>query len=184
MSERHSGHERVEGDFYVEEPWAAAALFRAESFIGTVLDPACGIGTIIRGAQAAGLPASGSDLHDRGAGRPGLDFLSDSYPLRTDNIVTNPPFSLAMQFARRALEVVDHKIALLVRLNFLASARRRLFFEHSPLARVLVFSDRIRVAPAGQELGNNPSVDHCWIIWNHGHQGPPTLGWLHRKDRT
>jgi hypothetical protein len=40
---------------------------------------------------------SASDLYDRGCGTPGVDFLAGR-PNDVDNMVTNPPYSLAQRF--------------------------------------------------------------------------------------
>lgn len=179
MGERHSGHVRVAADFYVEEPWASQALFAAQQFGGLVYDPACGKGNILESARRVGLAVMGTDIVDRGCGQAPVNFLSP-WRWRAENIITNPPFSLAERFIIRALGIATEKVAILSRVGFLASRRRRALFESTPLARVLIFSDRIRLMPNGEDVGNSPSVDHCWLIWRRGHVGPPTVGWLSR----
>ena len=53
------------------------------------------------------------------------DFLDTSaLAPAADFVVTNPPFSLAVEFALRALEVAHRGVALLVRTNWLAGGER------------------------------------------------------------
>jgi hypothetical protein len=40
--------ERDAADFYIEPAWCAERLFAVEKFEGSVIDPACGLGTIVR----------------------------------------------------------------------------------------------------------------------------------------
>ena len=50
---------------YVEPSWVSRRLFEVEDFKGPIWDPACGWGTIVAEARAAGLEAYGSDIVDR-----------------------------------------------------------------------------------------------------------------------
>lgn len=130
---------------------------------------------------AAGLAVTSTDLRDRGFGTPGVDFLT-APRLRVANVITNPPFKLAEAFAVRALTVATQKVALLVRLTWLESERRRALFQGTPLARVWVFSRRIVIHRAGYAVkspsGYGGMTAYAWFVWAHGHAGPPTLGWL------
>jgi len=29
----------------------------------------------------------------------------------------------------------------------------------------------------GEEYRKNGSIDFCWIVWGHKHEGPPTIVW-------
>jgi hypothetical protein len=126
-----------------------------------------------------GLSCHGSDLIDRGYGNQ-VDFLTGFFPEEIDNIVMNPPFRLALPFARRALELADDKVAILQRTAWLESRERHEFFESSPLAMVLQFSRRVSMPPGenyqGGETGG--SIPFAWYVWDKDHRGPPTLGWL------
>ena len=50
--------ERDPYDWYCEPAWVSERLFELEKFEGEVCDPACGIGTILKSAQAAGYVAT------------------------------------------------------------------------------------------------------------------------------
>jgi hypothetical protein len=182
-----SGYARVRDDWYVEEAAAVAALLRVERFEGRILDPACGGGNIPRICRAHGLDAIGTDRVDRGAPpycRSGIDFLNS--PRRTvENIVCNPPYKHDEAFVLRALERATRKVAMLLRLAFLAGQERhRTIYRPHPPLRIWVFTWRTAMPPgealrAGRIERKGGQIDYCWIVWQPGHRGPmPPLGWL------
>src|SRR5262245_10854002 len=94
-------------DWYVEPEWVSARLFDVESFTGAIHDPAAGLGRIVHAARAHGYCTTGADIVSRNAESATADFLETAGPL--DNVVTNPPFALARQFATHALALARHK---------------------------------------------------------------------------
>jgi hypothetical protein len=168
---------REKDDFYATPPEGTRALLRVEEFIGTIWEPACGDGGISRELELAGHNVISTDLVDRSYGQPRVDFLME-WERRADNIVTNPPFKMALEFAKHALALSDRKVALLCRLAWLEGVERRTFFEASPLARIWVFSNRITTLRGNQPLPNSGMIAFAWFVWEHGHKGPPTLGWI------
>lgn len=182
---RHS-YGKVADEWFVEPRWCVEALADAEPFEGTVYDPAVGSGTIPQVFKDRGHATLASDTVDRGYP---LDWQTDFLHLkvgqyfdiytRADNIITNPPFSLAEEFAKRAITLAGSKVALLVSLTFLESQRRQPFFEQSHPRRVWVCSRRPSMPPGGSDLpargGKRP---YCWMVWEKGYKGPTELRWL------
>jgi hypothetical protein len=173
---------RSPADFYPTPPEATEALLRVEHFHGPIWEPACGDGAISKVLEAAGYEVASSDLYDRGYGTVGVDFLAQVSPARM-NIVTNPPYRLVLPFARHAVAITRRhntaKVALLLRLACLEGQARRAFFESSPLARVWVFSRRVQFKrPGWEDTGKGGMVAYAWYVWEHGHKGPPLLGWV------
>lgn len=168
---------RPENDFYPTPPEATLALLAREKFTGTIWEPACGDGAISRVLLEAGYNVYSSDLIDRGYGTAPHDFLHSK--INADNIVTNPPFVLAQEFVEKALASTNGKVAMLCKLAFLEGQKRKAFFENTPLARVHVFSKRVNFYREGErgKLGTS-MIAFAWYVWEHGHEGPPTLGWL------
>ena len=41
-------------DWYVEPSWVSRRLFEEETFAGSVTDPACGLGIIVKSARESG----------------------------------------------------------------------------------------------------------------------------------
>lgn len=161
-----SGFDRVEDDYYVEPAWCSEALIAAHPFVGDVWDPACGSGTIPKAFVAAGYDARGSDLRERGAG-PVRDFLADDLApeQRPYNIVTNPPYSTAVPFIRKAIGLAKADVAVLVRLDFLSSQRRMVLVNEA--AAIYVLSKRPSMPPGGSTApARGGQHDYCWIVWS------------------
>jgi hypothetical protein len=171
------GKDREKDDFYATPPLATQKLLKVEQFEGDIWEPACGMGHISTVLEDAGYCVLSTDLVDRGHGIGGIDFLlssRDEHP----NIITNPPFKLAQQFAERALEVTTQKVALLCRLQFLESLERKPFFESTPLKNVWVFSKRLTMVKGGEIKNQGGLIPFAWFVWEHGYTGKPTLGWI------
>jgi hypothetical protein len=178
--------ERDPFDWYVEPTRVTEQLLTVERFVGSIWDPACGQGNIIKTLRAAGHDAFGTDVVRR-AGNPDW-FAGECDFLRGDardavNVVTNPPFFRAKgteAFIRHALAVVKGKVAVFTDIKFLASASRGegLFREHPP-HRIWILSNRPSCPPgaylaAGNEAGGG-TADWCWLVWDR----PETrIGWL------
>jgi hypothetical protein len=180
--------ERHPDDWYVEEEWCDTRLFEEVAFEGPILDPACGLGRIVRAAKLAGLVATGHDKVGRSefCKREG-DFLQP-WPLeyRPSSIVSNPPFGISQQFVSQALCVATHRVAMLLPTKWLSGDKRSRWLSTTPLERVLFLTPRPSMPPgpvieAGIQPGGG-TADFCWILWNHRHFSAPTFGWL-RRDR-
>lgn len=173
---------RAAEDFYRDPDWCTERLLESVAFVGPVFDPCCGTGTIPRVLEKHGLPAGGADLVYRGYGEGGRDFLADAGPHY--NLIFNPPFARAEEFILHALDVACFRIAVLVRIAFLASQRRRsrLFDPHPP-ERVLVLSTRPSMPPGSMAIeAKGGKTDYCWIVWNNDRpacrRAQPTIAWL------
>jgi hypothetical protein len=177
----HGQGAREKNDFYPTPLRGVEALLGVEKFSGAVWEPACGDGAISKSFAAAGYDVLSTDLVDRGFGTPGIDFLLE-WRARAPNIVTNPPFKLAVPFVRKALELTTGKVAMLLKVAFLEGIERSTLFASSPLARVHVFSQRLAFVPGGtsegRALDGGGMMAFAWFVWDHSHKGPPTLGWL------
>jgi hypothetical protein len=170
---------REKDDFYPTPPEGTEALLGVEKFTGPIWEPACGDGAISDVLKANKYTVISTDLVDRGYGNSQIDFLMEYQPL-APNIITNPPFKLAMEFAERAIELTTGKVAMLARLAFLEGKARRELFESTPLARVHVFSKRLTMLRRGDESlrGGGSMQAFAWFVWEHGHKSAPTLGWI------
>lgn len=170
-------------DYYPTHPGATRALLSVEKFDGAIWEPACGEGDMSKVLIAAGYEVISTDLIDRGYGDGARDFLMEWNPL-APNIVTNPPFKEAKMFIDRALQLTTGKVAMFLRLAFLEGLDRGLWFPTTPLARVWVMSRRVPMQRGRlQEEGDGHGViAFAWFVFEHGHVGPPTLGFLDWKS--
>jgi hypothetical protein len=185
-----SGFERVEGDFYATEAWVTQALLDAVEFRGVIWESACGRGDMSVVLRGAGYSVMDSDIAGSSLGCAGaikLDFLDDPL-LRgervalgsgTFSIVTNPPYTLAERFLRRALEFtrqVGGMVAMLFRNEYDCAASRRDLFEHPAFSAKLVLVKRPRWIDSGHTA--SPRHNFAWYVWDWQNKAIPRIGWI------
>jgi len=164
-------------DFYPTPPWATHALIDNEKFAGEIWESACGNGAMSKVLQNATTSIISSDLHDRGFGESGVDFLKSER--HVDNIVTNPPYNAAEGFVRSGVKLANRKFALLLRLAFLEGANRaNTIFSETPPSRVWVFSERITFYPAGVAQQGSGTTAYAWFVWDKDAPTGTELKWF------
>ncbi len=177
----HSVTEREANDFYATDPTALIALLdTGESFSENIWECACGDGALSKTLTSYGYDVKSTDLIFRGYGEGDVDFLAFDGEYDGD-IVTNPPYSKAKEFVEKALSVVTdgHKVAMLLRLQFLETKSRRELFERFPPKYVYVSSSRIQCAKNGDFKGiGSSAVAYAWFVWEKGFGGETTVRWF------
>lgn len=164
-------------DFYPTPAWATYALIDNEEFSGDIWECACGNGAMSKVLENAVPTVNSSDLHDRGYGDAGVDFLCSDR--RATNIVTNPPYNSAEGFVSSGVKVAEKKFALLLRLAFLEGAKRqRTIFSQFPPSRVWVFSERITFYPINAERKGSGTTAYAWFVWDRDAFGSTELRWF------
>lgn len=152
-----------------------------------IWEPACGDGAMAGPLSAAGLTVYATDIADRGCGMGGIDFLGP-FTLNQNEVnavVTNPPFSLAQRFVERTFYFDNiHYCALLLRLSFLESGKRKEWFEANPPARIHVSSRRLPMMHRDGYDGkkSTSAIPHAWFVWLRGYDGHPQLRWFDWRD--
>lgn len=173
--------ERHAEDFYRTGEVATRALLAVEKFPGTVWECACGAGDMSRVIETAPEVERvwSTDLIDRGYGKSGIDFLTTGASLG-DHIVTNPPYRLLDEFVLKAIDLrPPGKIAMIARLQWLEGQRRKKkIFNLHPPARIWVFSYQIPMTRGDLATPQTGLMAFAWYVWERGHVGLPTLGWL------
>jgi hypothetical protein len=184
-------YERVENDYYATDFSSTYGLLNVEDFEGdSFLEPCCGEGHISKVIQEnfSGVEVVSTDLIDRGFGEGGIDFLEQEYDRKFDNIITNPPYSLAQKFIEKSLEITNKKVAMFLKIQFLEGLGRYDMFQNTPLKTVHVFSGRQdpwrNGEPLNPETGKKWGSTMCfaWFVWEHGYDGKPTISWIHPND--
>ena len=173
-------------DFYETPAEAVLALLEAERLPGSVWEPACGAGAIVRVLRESGVRVHATDLVDRGcpASESGIDFLLEQRaPDGVEAIVTNPPYKLADQFVAHALQLVPH-VVMLLRLAFLESERRSSTLDSGNLARVHVFKNKLPMMHRHDWTGPRAtsSIPFAWFCWDRRHVGPTTVDRISAKE--
>ena len=181
--------ERVQDDYYATPYQATEMLLDEVKFYGNFLEPCVGGGHIVDVIKRY-YPDEcvyGVDLVDRGYPNTLVaDFLKhDFLGQKFDNVVTNPPFSLAQEFLEKSMEVVNDggKIAMFLKIQFLEGAKRREMFKKYPPKYIYVFVKRQAPWNNGSpvdEKGKSWSSTMCfaWFVWEKGFTGEPIVRWL------
>lgn len=172
MSRALAKSKRAPNEFY-RTP--ASAVLRYMEGAGHLLpagvwyEPAVGDGAIVR-TVSVWLPVVRwvcSDISPQFGGAYAHDFLSatKSKPRRkVSHIMTNPPFSLAIPFAERALEICP-VVPLLLRVGILETPGRRDFFEATRPA-MFVLPNRPSFTGGGTD-----GAAYAWFLWGAGVPG-------------
>lgn len=173
---------RPEHDFYPTPAPMTKALLEVEKFDGQIWEPACGDGAMSRVLGEYGYEVVESDIEPRGVGMC-FDFLTPVPPesklFWSGNIVTNPPFKLLNKFILTALAYDPRKLALLTKIQALATQERSHILEDTHLARVHVFRARYTMWRNGIVSTNNGgTMEYCWLVWERGYTGKPTIDWI------
>lgn len=167
--------ERKPADLYPTPVDGTESLIPVLQELGVkrIWEPACGDGRLARVLEWHGFEVIATDIREYpGYGTGGLDFLNED-PLEKwgwdigeiDMIVTNPPFSLAEDFIRKALSITP-KVAMLLKQTYWNTRGRGtkggLWFDHMPdLELKLTW----RLAFLKKERGNSPLMDCMWNVW-------------------
>lgn len=162
--------------------------------LGRVLEPGAGRGAFIRGVRkrypAARITGVDNDpdvwqaMLAAGATETNIgDYLSPEMKRwlladgEFDLAIGNPPFTLALEFITRSLEVAK-AVVFLLRQGFLSSAKRAAFFRQHKPAKVHLLANRPAFdTPAGPATGTD-TADYCFVTWLRGYTGPTELVWL------
>jgi hypothetical protein len=158
-------HERHEDDLYETPAWVTELLLDKLGWEEQVWEPACGRGAIAKVLTAHGIDVAATDLREYGYGASGLDFLTCTDETSRD-IITNPPYSKAAEFVRRALMLTEKNkgaVAMLMRNDWDAAASRDdLLKPGSRYWGKIVITRRIRWI---EGTTGQPRHNHAWFIW-------------------
>lgn len=169
-------------DWYRTPFWCVQELYKAlPALPWPTLDPCAGDGALLR-CWSFGVPIRGieldPDLVEVGKGTHGLsqgDGLACSW--EGEHILMNPPYRDALTWVRKGVEEAESTTALL-RLGFLGSQARRLFWLEHPPRALVILSKRPSFTGKGTD-----SADYGWFIWTKDEKlatrsGLVSLAWI------
>ena len=106
FSANNASGKRKKSDAYFT-PYSLTRLFLKEidatSFSDPWYEPSCGEGAIMKVVNEFGIQIDGDDISQ---GKDFFKYTGRTYPV----VITNPPFSLAYEFIKKAKEVSDGQI--------------------------------------------------------------------------
>lgn len=177
MSATGRGTERNPADFYPTPAWCVRRILeRLPLPGGRWLEPAAGEGAIVRAVNAVRGDVQWWAVELREECRPGLwetganvaidEFLLWSMGRAFGSppfavAILNPPFTLALPFVRRCLDVAEWVVCL-ERLNWLEGGDRNAFLrDHAP--DVYVLPNRPSFTGKGTD-----ATAYAWLVWPPG----------------
>lgn len=190
MSSTNRGRERNKYDYYVtpkNEVRKFLKVFLQNNEIkGNILDPCAGgdlnhgmtypeaINEIIKDCKVKTLdirPDSRAEYKNIDYLKTDISELIEGY--KPNAIFTNPPFNLAMDFIKKALEEVNENgfVIMLLRLNFLGSESRNTWLKNNMPYEIYVHSKRMSFTGDGK----TDSIEYAHFIWKKGHKGATKL---------
>lgn len=177
----HSDTDRAELDYYATDPTAVEALLRVEKFSKNIFEPACGGCHITKVLLDHSFDVVSSDIVNRGSEyqTATVDFFRMQ---RCDcDIITNPPYKFASEFAEHALNISRQgaKIAMFLKLTFLEGGKRKALFDMHPPKKIYVFRNRIDCWKNGIKPDKpSKAVCYAWFVWEKGYSGSPEISWI------
>ena len=164
-------------------------LLEVENFEGKILEPCCGAGAIVKVLRDYEKTVDYCDLNNEfsltGIFKNFKDFVNDDFD-RYDNIITNPPYSLAKEFILKAKEITNNKIAMLLPLNYLHGVTRynEIYLDRKfPLKAVYVFCRYGMLEETIRDDGTYRTgmMVYAWYIWDKSYKGEPIIRWLNNN---
>ena len=154
-----AGNNRSKYDFYPTPSDVTEGLLQVLNgcfvcdIIKTVWEPAAGTGSITKVLEEHGLKVISTDIQS------GHNFLTDDAPAEYDMIITNPPFSLADQFIRKAYSY-GKPFAFLLKCQFFHAKKRYKLFEECRPSMIFPLTWRPDFTGGGSSL-----MDMMWVVW-------------------
>ena len=181
--------DREKYDYYATEPKATEELLKLENFSHYIWEPAAGEGHIAEVLKSHNYDVVTNDIIERNYPLDGeMDFfnvtkenMSNTVPR---DIITNPPYKYAKEFVEHALDISMNgtKVAMFLKIQFLASKSRGELFEKYPPKTIWVSRSRLQCAKNGDfdtyKKGTSTAIAYAWFVWVKGFKGKPTVGWF------
>lgn len=168
-------------DFYQTPYSMTRHLLDRESFEGTIFEPCCGKGAIVKVLKEHYRDIFSTDISR------GDDFLKLQDVRFCNNIVTNPPYSKAKEFILKAKQIATKKIAMLLPLNYLHGIQRykEIWLDKEfPLKCVYVFCRYPMLSEELREDGKYKTgmMVYAWYVWDKEYQGEPMIKWIDNNE--
>jgi|SRR3972149_971096 len=185
MSATNRGSIRRKDDDYQTPLWAIELIVQRFNMTGKViLEPAVGSGNIVQVIKKyypKNYGIYGVDINQEYITNAveNLKILAECGDYITqpkyadtiwpdpDIIITNPPYSLALDFITKSLEIVKPGglVIMLLRLSFLESKKRKEFHQYNPVDSIYVLSERPSFTGDGTD-----ACSYAWFVWRRGNK--------------
>ena len=176
----HTKEDRELYDFYATDPRCIDDLFEREIFLDNIWECACGEGHLSKKMIVEyNKKVYSSDIINRGYGDI-KDFLCITNQQWHGDIITNPPYKSAYEFANKSLSIIPkgNKVAMFLKVLFLEGQKRIKFFIDNPPKVVYVYSKRQKCAKNGDFNIGASAVAYAWYVWEKGYNGDTIIKWI------
>ena len=167
MSSTKRGTIREVNDHYDTPAYTIRSLLSHHSIEYPVLEPCAGNLAIADMLKTDMVYTN--DINPDSPAATNLDYLqfNENWYNLYLTIITNPPFNLALDIIKKALQdVVDGgEVIMLLRLNFLGSQKRHEFWQEYPPKIIYVLSKRPKFIN-----GKSDSIEYGWFVWQKGYK--------------
>lgn len=185
---------------YETPRWAVEEILDREILTQHVVDPCAGKGVLAARAEDHGYKVFSFDKYYPDSLIEQWDFLTDFRAhgyISGATVLMNPPFSLAVKFVERCIDLGARKIVCFQRFAWWESKGRRDFWEKHPPNRVYVCGDRAscwrfdipkddqgnRYDPVtGKKLAGTTTA-HAWFVWERRHPAGTVLGHIYKDSK-
>lgn len=181
MSSTNRGYDRHKSDYYITPPGEIYKFLLkyerayAARLPPVIFDPSAG------GARVNDIPVTPmsypealyqagyadsevftNDIREDSPADLHMDYLEMAAPeVSYGTIITNPPFSLAVEFTEKALDEA-RVVIVLQRLNWLGSKKRKAFWDENPPTAVFVHHERMSFTNNGE----TDSIEYAHFVWD------------------
>ncbi|WP_253254589.1 class I SAM-dependent methyltransferase [Vibrio parahaemolyticus] len=175
MAKKKTKHERIDKDAYLTPEWCIDHLMPLIDFKSNdvLSEPAKGDGRIID-RMPAGHVVKWCEI------REGRDYLNIKEEMRADVIITNPPFSHALEFVSTALDrdlSVGGTLIMLLRAGFMGSTSRADFWREYPPTHQITLTPRPSFVHGGSD-----NSEYAWYCWDYGERIRTPHVWTIKRD--
>lgn len=181
FSSNNASGKRRKADFY-ETPYSLTRQFLdKEGLVSPILEPACGNGAITKELSNRGFTFVSYDI----CATNHKNFLDETEKYAT--IITNPPYSLAYEFIKKAKTISYNKIIFLLPLSYLHGKKR---FDNIwqdkefPLKHIYVFTRYPMLGEPLREDGkyHTGMMVYAWFVWEKYWKDRPYIDWIDNNN--
>lgn len=180
---RNNVGQRRAGDFYQTPPSMTRQFLDELPVVAfPVLEPARGAGAIERVLRSE-YPGEKVEAYDIAEG---ADFLDEKRQF--PEIITNPPFSLSLEFILKCKEVATSRFSLLMPIDYLHGIERyrRVFSVKDGwrLSWIHVYTRRAMMSDTVREDGRYETgmITWAWYTWLHFGIEDPRIQWIDNDE--
>ena len=183
--------DRVEHDYYATPPQDTELFLQNYdiSNCNQILEPSCGEGhmsEVIRKYMHPRGWLTSRDLVDRGYKNTEVKDFFETKDEYYDLVITNPPFSHALKFIEKGLELSDNVIVL-AKIQLLEGKARSKVLSKLGLKEIYGHVERCNCWRNGEEV--NPkdgkpwsgAMFMAWYVFEKGYEGKPEYNWLFKE---